>query len=386
MKKMEVLLTNEKYNIYIERGLFESSGKKMKEIFVGEKITIITDDNVNPLYGEKLKKILEKSGFEVNTIVLAAGEKNKNFVTLNRIYKELIKFQTTRSDMIVALGGGVVGDVAGFAASTYMRGISYVQIPTSLIAQVDSSVGGKVAINLEEGKNLVGSFYQPKMVLIDPDLLKTLEQRYFNDGMAEVIKYACISDKQFFELLVSIENKEVLDENITEIIYRCCEMKKKIVQKDERDKSERMLLNFGHTIGHAIEKIFKHETYTHGEAISIGMYLVTTQSENLGLSQVGTAVRIKELLTKFNLPYEIDKKYYEEIRNEITNDKKREGRSLNLILLKTIGEGYIMRIPIDEVNKFIETFRKPITIERDVYDNSINDYWNKLNFKFVDPT
>ena len=386
MKKMEVLLTNEKYNIYIERGLFESSGKKMKEIFVGEKITIITDDNVNPLYGEKFKKILEKSGFEVNTIVLAAGEKNKNFVTLNRIYKELIKFQTTRSDMIVALGGGVVGDVAGFAASTYMRGISYVQIPTSLIAQVDSSVGGKVAINLEEGKNLVGSFYQPKMVLIDPDLLKTLEQRYFNDGMAEVIKYACISDKQFFELLVSIENKEVLDENITEIIYRCCEMKKKIVQKDERDKSERMLLNFGHTIGHAIEKIFKHETYTHGEAISIGMYLVTTQSENLGLSQVGTAVRIKELLTKFNLPYEIDKKYYEEIRNEITNDKKREGRSLNLILLKTIGEGYIMRIPIDEVNKFIETFRKPITIERDVYDNSINDYWNKLNFKFVDPT
>ncbi|MCD5410546.1 MAG: 3-dehydroquinate synthase [Clostridiales bacterium] len=374
MKKIEVLLTNEKYNIYIEKGLFESSGKKMKEIFVGEKITIITDDNVNPLYGEKLKKILEKSGFEVNTIVLAVGEKNKNFVTLNRIYKELIKFQTTRSDMIVALGGGVVGDVAGFAASTYMRGISYVQIPTSLIAQVDSSVGGKVAINLEEGKNLVGSFYQPKMVLIDPDLLKTLEQRYFNDGMAEVIKYACISDKQFFELLVSIENKEVLDENITEIICRCCEMKKKIVQKDERDKSERMLLNFGHTIGHAIEKIFKHETYTHGEAISIGMYLVTTQSENLGLSQVGTAVRIKELLTKFNLPYEIDKKYYEEIRNEITNDKKREGRSLNLILLKTIGEGYIMRIPIDEVNKFIETFRKPITIERDVYDNSINDY------------
>ncbi len=366
MKKIEVLLTNEKYNIYIERGLFEFSGKKMKEIFVGEKVVIITDDNVNPLYGERLKKILEKSGFEVNTIILPAGEENKNLVTLNRIYKELIKFQTTRSDMIIALGGGVVGDVAGFAASTYMRGISYVQIPTSLIAQVDSSVGGKVAINLEEGKNLVGSFYHPKMVLIDPDLLRTLEQRYFNDGMAEVIKYACINDKQLFETLLRVKNNQELNDNITDIICKCCEIKKEIVQRDERDKSERMLLNFGHTIGHAIEKIFKYEKYIHGEAVAIGMYLITTQSEKLGLSKEGTAVRIKELLEKFDLPYKIDKKYYAEIRNEIANDKKIEGRILNLIILKTIGEGYISRIPIDEVNKFIEIFRKPIAIERDV--------------------
>jgi len=146
--------------------------------------------------------------------------------------------------MIVALGGGVVGDVAGFAASTYVRGISYVQIPTSLIAQVDSSVGGKVAINLEEGKNLIGSFYHPKMVLIDPDLLKTLDQRYFNDGVAEVIKYACIKDKKLFETLLRVKNNQELNDNITDIICKCCEIKKEIVQRDERDKSERMLLNF----------------------------------------------------------------------------------------------------------------------------------------------
>ncbi|MGV8146261.1 MAG: 3-dehydroquinate synthase [Alkaliphilus sp.] len=351
MKKIEVILTNEKYRIYIERGILESAGTKIKKVFAGKKITIITDDNVNTIYEERLKKILEKSGFSTNTIIIPAGEKNKNSKTLNRIYKKLIKFQMTRSDMILALGGGVVGDVAGFAASTYMRGISYVQIPTSLIAQVDSSVGGKVAINLQEGKNLIGSFHQPKMVLIDPDLLKTLGRRCFNDGMAEIIKYACISDKRLFDALFNMKNEQELYEKISEIIFKCCEIKKEIVQRDERDKSERMLLNFGHTIGHSIEKMFNYEKYTHGEAVAIGMSIITTKSEKLGLSEMGTAKRIKEILMKFNLPHEIDKRYYYEIVKETAKDKKREGDFLNLVLLKAIGEGFIHRILINEFIK-----------------------------------
>ncbi|MCD5415306.1 MAG: 3-dehydroquinate synthase [Clostridiales bacterium] len=353
MKKIEVSLLNQKYPIYIGKGILELAGKKVQEIFSGNNIVIITDTNVNLLYGSILKNGLEKLGYEVKTIVMLAGEKNKNFETLSMIYKKLIKFQVTRTDMIVALGGGLVGDVAGFAAATYMRGISYVQIPTSLIAQVDSSVGGKVAINLEEGKNLVGSFYQPELVLIDPVLLETLEQRVFNDGMAEVIKYACIRDEQLFEWLFNIKNKQELDESLAEIIYRCCEIKKEIVQRDERDKSERMLLNFGHTIGHSIEKVFKYKKYTHGEAVAIGMHLISQKSEYLGLSERGIAKRIKELLIKFDLPYEIDKGYYEKISKETRNDKKREGGFLNLIVLKKIGEGFIHRIEIDDFNDFI---------------------------------
>ncbi|MDV2934331.1 3-dehydroquinate synthase, partial [Enterococcus faecalis] len=171
-------------------------------------------------------------------------------------------------DLIIALGGGVVGDLAGFVASTFLRGISFIQIPTSLLAQVDSSVGGKVAVDLERGKNLVGSFYHPELVLIDPNMLGTLPEKYFNDGLGEVIKYGCIKSKELFEKLEGFENKEDLKENIGEIIYECCNIKREVVEYDEKDLGERMILNFGHTLGHAIEQIYNYETYSHGEAVA----------------------------------------------------------------------------------------------------------------------
>ena len=199
--ELKVDLKDRSYQIIIEKGLINRVSEEISSVYKGKKIFIITDDNVNKYYGGKISEELKKNGFEVNLLSLKPGEETKNFNTLPIVYDELLNFNLTRSDLIIALGGGVIGDLAGFVASTYLRGVDFVQIPTSLLAQVDSSVGGKVAVDLDRGKNLVGSFYHPKCVLIDPEVLNTLDNRFFIDGMAEVIKYGCIKDKQFFDYL-----------------------------------------------------------------------------------------------------------------------------------------------------------------------------------------
>lgn len=340
--ELKVDLKDRSYPIIIEKGLINRVSEEIRKVYKGKKIFIITDDNVNKYYGGKISEELKKNDFEVKLLALKPGEQTKNFNTLPIVYNELLDFNLTRSDLIIALGGGVIGDLAGFVASTYLRGVDFVQIPTSLLAQVDSSVGGKVAVDLDRGKNLVGSFYHPKFVLIDPEVLNTLDNRFFIDGMAEVIKYGCIKDKQFFDYLEKMENNQQLINNMEVVIHKCCDIKRQVVENDEKDKGERMLLNFGHTLGHAIEQYYNYTKYSHGEGVAIGMYVISKISEEKGLTKKGTSQRIKDILVKYNLPYELDVNI-EETLEAINLDKKKLGNDLNVIILKEIGNSEIYK-------------------------------------------
>lgn len=340
--ELKVDLKDISYPIIIENGLINRVSEEIRKVYKGKKIFIITDDNVNKYYGAKISEGLKGNGFEVKLLSLKPGEESKNFNTLPIVYNELLDFNLTRSDLIIALGGGVIGDLAGFVASTYLRGVDFVQIPTSLLAQVDSSVGGKVAVDLDRGKNLVGSFYHPKCVLIDPEVLNTLDNRFFIDGIAEVIKYGCIKDEQFFNYLEKMENNQQLINNMEVVIHKCCDIKRQVVENDEKDKGERMLLNFGHTLGHAIEQYYNYTKYSHGEGVAIGMYVISKISEEKGLTKKGTSQRIKDILVKYNLPYELDVNI-EETLEAINLDKKKLGNDLNVIILKEIGSSEIYK-------------------------------------------
>lgn len=344
MKEIQVALGEKSYWIKIAAGLLAAAGDEIRRVLPQtEKIAVITDSNVAPLYGERLRKSLEMAGFSVTVWEFPAGEESKNLAVLGRLYEGLAAAGLTRSDAIVALGGGVTGDMAGLAAATYLRGIAFIQIPTSLLAAVDSSVGGKVAVDLPQGKNLVGAFYQPKLVLIDSELLYTLPPRFLHDGLAEVIKYGCIRDTGLFTCLEQLPGDAALLAQAEEIIAACCTIKARIVAQDEFDTGERMLLNFGHTLGHAVEKAFHYDTYSHGEAVGLGMVLLTSQAEKLGLTDPGTAAKIAALLQKFSLPVEITLPRDEFIKT-ISLDKKKRGSQLTLVLIKDIGEGYLHTI------------------------------------------
>ena len=339
MMKMMVNLKDHSYPIYIQKGILKSAHEKIKEIYQGKKIMIISDDQVYHYYGELLTNVLQQD-FEVGHVIVPHGEQSKRFDMLPQLYQACLDFQLTRTDLIVALGGGVIGDMAGFVASSYLRGVKLVQIPTSLLAQVDSSVGGKVAVDLPEGKNLVGAFYHPWMVLIDPETLKTLEPRFIHDGMGEVIKYGCIKDKSLFEKLESYQNFEELYENIDEIIYNCVDIKRDVVEKDQFDFGDRLLLNFGHTYGHAIEQYYHYGRYSHGEAVSIGMYQISQISEKENMTKPETSERIKNILTQYSLPFECQVET-KDLMKAISLDKKNINNSLSLVLLKEIGNSYV---------------------------------------------
>ncbi|MCL2864199.1 MAG: 3-dehydroquinate synthase [Lachnospiraceae bacterium] len=341
--KLDVNLKEHSYPIYIEQGLLNKVSVYIAQCFQGKRIIIISDDNVFPHYGQALLRALKE--YECHFIVLPHGEKTKDFQGLSHIYKQLLDFKTTRSDLIVALGGGVIGDLVGFVAATYLRGIPFVQIPTSLLAQVDSSVGGKVAVDLPQGKNLVGAFYHPRLVLIDPDVLNTLPTRYINDGMSEVIKYGCIKDKALFAQIRKAGSFAALKKNSTDIIYRCVAIKKTVVEQDPFDKGERMLLNFGHTLGHALEQFYGYERESHGEAVAIGMYCITRLAEAQNLSAKGTAETIKELLLAYDLPI-TSHTAFSKLQASLQLDKKFLDGSLHLILLKEIGTSYIYQSDI----------------------------------------
>lgn len=255
--------------------------------------------------------------------------------------------------MILTFGGGVVGDLGGFAASTLLRGIKFIQIPTSLLAQIDSSIGGKVAVNLPKGKNLVGSFYHPEAVFIDPNLLDTLKERFIADGMAEVIKYGCIRDKELFFKLLNYKSQEELFENIEEVIYNCCDIKRAVVEDDEKDLGIRMILNFGHTLGHVIENYYNYEKYTHGEGVAIGMHHITKKSEELGLTEKGTAELIEEILKKYGLPFEMPKIAREDILKTINLDKKSHVNDISLVLIEKIGDAFLKKISREDIFDYI---------------------------------
>jgi 3-dehydroquinate synthase/3-phosphoshikimate 1-carboxyvinyltransferase len=328
---MEIIEVNasKNYNIYIENGLLDN----LK--FDYPKIALITDNIVDELYADKL------SGIYTHKFVFPNGEQSKSVKTLTQIWSFLADAELTRSDLIIALGGGVVGDVAGFAASTYLRGINFVQIPTTLLAMVDSSVGGKTAVNIAEGKNLVGSFYQPDAVYIDPTVLSTQQNTDFADGIAEVVKYGMIKNKALFTLLED-NNLQTIKEHITQVIKTCVKIKSEIVAADEFDKSERMLLNFGHTLGHAIEKLGNFTNHTHGQAVSMGMSLITRHYCDLEIAD-----RLEKTLHNYYLTTETNDDV-EKILKCVKNDKKNFGDKLTYVICKEIGRGELVTIKGDE--------------------------------------
>lgn len=337
---MEIKLESKKgeYAIYIEKGILNSAGGYAKRLNP-KKVFVVTDSNVEPLYFEKLKNSLEKRELHVSHAVIEAGEVSKSIECLTSLYKECIKASITRSDLIIALGGGVVGDVTGFLASTYLRGLKLIQIPTTLLSQIDSSVGGKTAVNLPEGKNLVGTFYQPDAVLIDPETLSTLPDREYSAGLSEAIKYAVIRDRKMLDYMKDFKTSK---RNIEKIIERCVKIKRDVVEKDEFDKGERMILNYGHTVGHAIEKAGGYLEYIHGEAVAIGMICAMEISEKLKYSKPSDRNKLKEIILANNLPVSVpyDPK---ECLKAISNDKKMDGDELNVILPKGLGDCEIVR-------------------------------------------
>ena len=342
--------TAKPYSILLERGLLAQTGKHCLPLFsTGTRAMVISDSNVFPLYGETVMDSLRQAGYEVYSCVFPAGEQSKLLSTVETFFRALGENGFTRSDFIVALGGGVTGDMAGFAAATFLRGIDFVQIPTTLLAQVDSSVGGKTGVDLPFGKNLVGAFHQPRLVLIDPDTLSTLPPHFFADGMGEVIKYGCIRRPALFKYLMEEDAREHLEE----VIYECVDCKRQVVEADALDKGERMILNFGHTLGHALEKLHGFSGLSHGEAVGIGMVLIAKAGEKSGLTTPGTSEKIVTLLERYNLPTATDRNM-DELAKATALDKKSAGKNLRLILLHEIGDAYIYTLPREELGNFLK--------------------------------
>jgi len=351
MNKIRVK-ASKKYDVLVKSGCFKDAGELIKNVFPKGKIAIITDDTVELLYASKLIESLKTSGFlDIFVFSFPHGEKSKNYKTLIEITEFLAEKNLTRSDLLIALGGGVVGDICGFAASIYLRGIKFVQIPTTFLAAIDSSVGGKTAVNLNAGKNLIGSFYQPELVICDPELIDTLDDIYFDDGVAEAIKYGAIMDKDLFELFENGDMKQ----NLEKIIVRCVELKNIVVTQDEFDLGLRQLLNFGHTIGHSIEKCSGFKI-THGHAVAIGMAIITRGSHKLGITPKEDAQRLENLIKKYGLPTECEFDT-EALYSPAVSDKKRTYGDITVIVMKEIGKCVLHKIPIEKLKELIENGR-----------------------------
>lgn len=343
------------YDIVIGPGLLKEAGERSRRINCGVRVLLVSDSNVAPLYADTVAESYAAAGYRVTRFVFPAGEESKRLSTIAALYEQLAADGLTRADLIAALGGGVTGDMAGFAAATWLRGIDFVGLPTSLLAQVDSSVGGKTGVDIPQGKNLVGAFWPPRLVLADTDALSTLPADILSDGMAEVVKAACIKDASFFHWL--LQQDALSDENLPETVFRAVDIKRRVVEADEREAGERRLLNFGHTLGHALEAQ-SHFRLSHGRAVAAGMMLVTRAAERKGLTAPGTAEDIAALLRRYGLP-DGDGTPPEEYLPYAALDKKRAGDSLSLVLLHRIGDGYIHPIPADSLPAFVaEPYRK----------------------------
>ena len=340
MQKVTVHASHD-YDILIGSGLLPSLGQEAVKCVRGGKACVVSESNVYPLHGAAAEQSLKAAGFEVVSYVFPAGEESKNGQTYLSLLNFLAEHQLTRADLLVALGGGVVGDLTGFAAATYLRGLDYLQIPTSLLAQVDSSVGGKTAIDLPGGKNLVGAFKQPVAVLCDLDTLDTLPKMFLADGMGEVIKYGMIRDEKLFELLEQ-HNLENVSSAMDEIVPTCIDIKRDVVEQDEFDTGERMILNFGHTLGHAVESYYHYETYTHGSAVAAGMCMMTEKTCTPELY-----VRLCDCVKAYDLPTEVPASL-SELVPLCGNDKKRASAALRFIVCETIGKAEIRSMPFDE--------------------------------------
>lgn len=334
------------YDITIGSGILGASGEIIGRIKKNCRAVIVTDSNVDKLYAGVVSDSLEKAGFETDKYVFPAGEKSKNAATFVDILEYLAGRKITRSDLVVALGGGVVGDVAGFAASCYLRGVDFVQIPTTLLAAVDSSVGGKTAIDLDAGKNLAGAFYQPISVICDTETFKTLPEKEIACGFSEVIKYGVLFDEGFFKALSDGSMK------MQEIVEKCVTFKRDVVEKDEFDNGERRLLNLGHTAAHGIEKVSGY-SLTHGQAVAAGMVMAAKISRNLGVCKDETIKDIEAMLSKYNLPisYDITSR---ELCEAALSDKKRQSGVLTLVLPERIGKCVLYDVDVHKLEEIFE--------------------------------
>ena len=342
MNTVKVPLGDRSYRILIGPSLMPQIGKHCKKLKLGRSCAIVTDDKVGPLFADTVVKSLEDAGIRTTLITIPNGEQSKNLKLVHQCYDRLAEARLERKSFVVALGGGVVGDLAGFVAATYLRGVDFVQIPTTLLSQVDSSVGGKVGVNLKAGKNLVGAFYQPKLVLCDLDSLKTLPEREFKAGLAEVIKYGIIDDARLFGRLEK-EIKLLLKQDtktLEAIVARCCQIKAKVVGEDEKESGLRAILNYGHTIGHAIEAITRYGTYLHGEAISIGQVAAGFLSQQLTGLSADHAKRARRLFEKTGLPTNIklSKAQRQRLIDAMQLDKKVSAGEVNFVLAHSIGK------------------------------------------------
>lgn len=335
------------YNVLIERGSLKKSGELISQVIHSKKAVVITDDKVNSLHADTLVESLEKSGISASVFVFPHGEQSKSLTVLGQIYDFLCKKRITRSDFLIALGGGVVGDITGFAAATYLRGIEFVQIPTTLLAQVDSSVGGKTAIDITGGKNLVGSFKQPALVICDSDTLRTLPQEELSCGMAEVIKYGMIRDEKLFETLEKHDISNI-DDVMDSVVYNCVDIKREVVEHDEFDNGERMMLNFGHTLGHAIEGWHNYTDYTHGMGVAVGMCIITEKLCSPELSE-----RLKKCVKSYGLPTSTEAPM-SELLPYCSTDKKCDSDNINYIVCEKIGQAQIKKVTVSEFSALME--------------------------------
>lgn len=354
MKLLPVSLGDRSYDIHIAPGRLDDTGKLCRQVLPrATRLAVVTDDTVGGLYAHRLLQSLWARGYTASVISLPAGEQTKSLHNLGVLYDSFMEMGLTRTDAVVALGGGVVGDLAGFAAATILRGVDFVQVPTTLLAQVDSSVGGKVAIDLPAGKNLAGAFWQPRLVVMDPEVLNTLDDKTFSDGMAEVIKYGCIRDAAFFRALEETPSRRAVMENIESVLYTCCDLKRAVVEKDERDTGERMVLNFGHTLGHAYEKAGHYETWTHGQAVAAGMCLAARLGAALGVTPAGVPERVEALVSAFGLPTRIPCTQAD-YAAAVGLDKKGTGEQITLVLLEDLGRAVLHRMSKRELLGLLE--------------------------------
>lgn len=338
------------YDILIDKGLIDKCGELIKDIKPKGKCAVITDDNVDRFYGERVMTSLKSADIEAAKFVFPHGEASKNHSTLIAIYDFLAEHGFTRSDYIAALGGGVVGDTAGFAAATYMRGIDFVQIPTTVLSQADSSVGGKTAVDISAGKNLVGLFHQPRLVIADTETLSSLTPEFFSDGMAEVVKHGMIKSAELFDLLSAQDIKA----NLVDIMKRNVTIKGQVVKNDEREKGERMLLNFGHTLGHALEKYYNFTGLTHGCAVAVGMSTFTHIAERRGMCKAGVADKLDALLTKCGLPI-TDPAPMDELFRLSLGDKKHLANGMNIVICSDIGKSEVVKMSVEEYEKLLKS-------------------------------
>lgn len=342
MQTLTVELADRSYPIHIGRNLLADASLLLPHL-KRKHVAVVTNTTVAPLYLDKLTKTLEAAGVKVIPIILPDGEAYKNSETLNKIYDVLLQNRCERSTTLIALGGGVIGDLTGYAAATYLRGVPFIQIPTTLLSQVDSSVGGKTGINHPLGKNMIGAFYQPQVVLADIDTLKTLPPREFSAGMAEVIKYGLIRDAAFFDWLEKNIDALMAQEEaaLSEAIYRSCQNKAEVVARDEHESGERALLNLGHTFGHAIENAMGYGVWLHGEAVAAGTMLAADLSHRMGWMTEAEVTRIHAILSRAQLPLDAPKLGVEKYLELMQMDKKVADGKIRLVLQQGIGKSVI---------------------------------------------